>query len=478
MNFQNEAIEMDMLLDLNTNVASAVPTRCERKALSSVRTPSKRPRTPSRNTPSHGDRFIPNRSAMDADLSYYTLTNENTPQVEGEGAESPTKTQFRSSLAESCMGAAAEGHRVLALRNKAPAPKESANAARVLYSQNAQKAPVVKNFMRQISSKEERVLDAPELMDDYYLNLLSWGSNNTLAVALGQTVYLWNAESGGIEELTHVEDESDYISSVSFVGEGGNFLAVGTNNADVQLWDCEKMKQMRTMRGHEARVGSLAWNRHILSSGSRDSTIINHDVRIQQHHTATLVGHQQEVCGLTWSPDGSILASGGNDNLLCLWDAGLSGAGCAPKYTLREHVAAVKALAWCPFQRNVLASGGGTADRTIKFWNAANGSLLNSIDTGSQVCALTWSRHEKEILSSHGFSQNQLCLWRYPSMVKVKEFTGHTARVLHMAQSPDGTTVCSAAADETLRFWKVFAPVQAKVKKVDGRSIMGMGGIR
>jgi cell division cycle protein 20 (cofactor of APC complex) len=42
-------------------------------------------------------------------------------------------------------------------------------------------------------------------------------------------------------------------------------------------------------------------------------------------------------------------------------------------------------------------------------------------------------------------------------MAKVKELKGHTARVLHMATSPDGTMVCSAAADETLRFWNVFA---------------------
>ena len=51
-------------------------------------------------------------------------------------------------------------------------------------------------------------------------------------------------------------------------------------------------------------------------------------------------------------------------------------------------------------------------------------------------------------------------------MVKVAEFTGHTSRVLHMAQSPDGTTVVSAAADETLRFWRVFAEasVAQKVK--------------
>lgn len=41
-------------------------------------------------------------------------------------------------------------------------------------------------------------------------------------------------------------------------------------------------------------------------------------------------------------------------------------------------------------------------------------------------------------------------------MVKVKEFTGHTSRVLHMAQSPDGMTTVSAAPDETLRFWNIF----------------------
>jgi cell division cycle protein 20 (cofactor of APC complex) len=53
-------------------------------------------------------------------------------------------------------------------------------------------------------------------------------------------------------------------------------------------------------------------------------------------------------------------------------------------------------------------------------------------------------------------SQNQLCLWKYPSMAKVAELTGHTSRVLHLAQSPDGATVVSAAADETLRFWRCF----------------------
>lgn len=113
--------------------------------------------------------------------------------------------------------------------------------------------------------------------------------------------------------------------------------------------------------------------------------------------------------------------------------------------------------------------------RTIKFWNTVTGACLNSIDTGSQVCALQWNKHEKEILSSHGFSQNQLCLWKYPSLAKVAELTGHTSRVLHLAQSPDGATVVSAAADETLRFWRCFgdpAPAASKVGKTLAGSTM------
>jgi len=72
------------------------------------------------------------------------------------------------------------------------------------------------------------------------------------------------------------------------------------------------------------------------------------------------------------------------------------------------------------------------------------------------VCALQWNPYDKEILSSHGFVNNQLCIWKYPQMKKIADLRGHTSRVLHLALNPDGTTVASAAADETLRFWKVF----------------------
>jgi cell division cycle protein 20 (cofactor of APC complex) len=93
---------------------------------------------------------------------------------------------------------------------------------------------------------------------------------------------------------------------------------------------------------------------------------------------------------------------------------------------------------------------------TIKFWNTEQGALVNSVSTESQVCALMWNPYEKELLSSHGFVNNELSIWKYPQMKKITDLRGHSSRVLHLALSPDGTTVASAAADETLRFWKVF----------------------
>ncbi|KAL7547014.1 hypothetical protein ACHAWF_010327 [Thalassiosira exigua] len=342
-----------------------------------------------------------------------------------------------------------------------------------------------KSIGRRIPKAPSRILDAPELVDDYYLNLVSWSESNVLAVALGQCVYLWEADTGNIRHLLTLREETDFVTSVAWVRDKGNshYIAVGTNHNVVQLWDAAAERRLRTLDGHTARVGALSWNQHWLSSGGRDSRIVQHDVRSRDHVVSTYVGHTQEVCGLKWNDEGSTLASGGNENLLCLWDASMSrrggpggrGGGAAgrdlsalgPRLALSHHKAAVKALAWCPFRRGLLASGGGTADRTIKFWNANSGAVLNSIDTGSQVCSLLWSKHQREICSSHGFSENQLILWKYPTMTKIQEFKGHTARVLHMDQSPDGGCVVSAAADETLRFWDVFGSPPSERKGND-----------
>jgi len=169
-----------------------------------------------------------------------------------------------------------------------------------------------------------------------------------------------------------------------------------------------------------------------------------------------LLGHKQEVCGLKWSFDGTHLASGGNDNKLMIWSV----HNTAPVMKSCAHQAAVKALAWSPHQHNLLTSGGGTADKCIRFWNTNNYQQINCVDTGSQVCNLVFSKTVNELVSTHGYSLNQINIWKLPNMTKLATLTGHTYRVLYLSLSPDGQNIVTGAGDETLRFWNVFPNVK------------------
>jgi len=311
---------------------------------------------------------------------------------------------------------------------------------------------------RKISRIPFKVLDAPELQDDFYLNLVDWSSQNVLSVGLGSCVYLWSACTSQVTRLCDLSSDANSVTSVSW-NERGNLVAVGTHHGYVQVWDVAANKQISKLLGHTARVGALAWNADILSSGSRDRMILQRDVRTAAASSERkLPGHRQEVCGLKWSPDNQHLASGGNDNRLYVWNMHSLG----PIQTYTEHTAAVKAIAWSPHHHGLLASGGGTADRCIRFWNTLTGQPMQCVDTGSQVCNLAWSKHSSELVSTHGYSQNQILVWKYPTLSQVAKLTGHSYRVLYLAMSPDGEAIVTGAGDETLRFWNVFSKVRSQ----------------
>lgn len=79
---------------------------------------------------------------------------------------------------------------------------------------------------------------------------------------------------------------------------------------------------------------------------------------------------------------------------LLVWNS----SSLLPMQQYSDHLAAVKAIAWSPHQHGLLVSGGGTADRCLRFWNTLTGQPLQSTDTGSQVCNLAWSKHANELV--------------------------------------------------------------------------------
>ncbi|KAK3513589.1 hypothetical protein QTP70_025368 [Hemibagrus guttatus] len=435
------------------------PNKSANRSQSMSKTPNKTPGKNGKNqiTPSKagGDRFIPVRNAKQMEVASYLISKEN----EAEEPVSVTAQSSQKAWSVTLNGCDLEEAKILHLGGKPlNAPEGYQNNLKVLYSQVPTPMSLKKN--RYISSVPDRVLDAPELRNDFYLNVMDWGKLNILAVALSEHVYLWDAALGQIVLLKKMEEENGYISSISW-SKDGNFLAVGTSDCKVELWDVQCQKRLRSMDGHSARVSCLSWNEHILASGSRSGLIHQHDVRVADHHLSTIRGHVQEVCGLSWSPDGRYLASGGNDNLVNVW----SPRSPVPMHMFTEHQGAVKALAWCLWQPSILASGGGTSDRHIRIWNVNSGSCVTSWNTQSQVTSLLFAPNYKELVSGHGFSHNKIFIWKYPSLTKVAELEGHEGRILNMALSPDSSILASISADETIRLWKSFEKDPTKKAK-------------
>ena len=333
---------------------------------------------------------------------------------------------------------------------------------------------------RKIADQPWKVLDGPGLVNDFYINHTSWSDGNVLAIVLGSCVYLYHASTEEVEVLTEIvgTTAAEYATSVEWCKTHPSYLAIGTDSGHVEIWDTGSGRKVRTFDrswndNGLHRVAALSWNGQCLSSGGQDSSILHHDARSRRPFIAKYEGHEQEVCGMTWNEDGTALASGGNENMVCIWDAKMSSRrfsasdshAVRPRLCLEEHKGAVKALDWCPHRRDMLASGGGTADQSIKLWNSNTGRLLDSVDTLAQVSQVIWSKHRLELCSSHGFPANSLCLWdcsgagvRSRGLTMVKELTDHTNRVLSLACSPDGSTIVSVGGDERICFWDMFGP--------------------
>ncbi|KAI0316645.1 WD40 repeat-like protein [Amylostereum chailletii] len=373
--------------------------------------------------------------------------------------------------------------RVLAYHEAPPAASDNTLAqqrefARPLYARPgsvASSTGATTNKTRKIPTQPERVLDAPGVVDDFYLNLLSWSVLNVVAIALGEHTYIWKADTG---EVTHVgaAPEGSFISSVDFSNDGA-YLGVGAGTGEVELWDIESGQKLRSMGGHQGQVATLSWHGHILSSGCIDGSIWHHDVRIARHKVMELIGHTGEVCGLKWREDGELIASGGNDNVVNIWDGRLGdvgeGARGVAKWTKRNHTAAVKAIAWCPWQPSLLASGGGTNDATVNVWNSTTGARLHTLKTPAQVTSVIWSPHRKEFLTTHGYPNHSIMVHAYPSLERVAEIRdAHDQRVLFSCISPAGDVVCTGAGDENLKFWRIWEVPAAKKKK-DTKEVRG-----
>ncbi|KAJ3483367.1 hypothetical protein NLI96_g6372 [Meripilus lineatus] len=310
----------------------------------------------------------------------------------------------------------------------------------------------------------EQVLEANGIVNDYYWNLISWSSSNVIAVAVKKDVQLRRLEDGGMFSIR--KDQSSSVSSVDFSNDG-NVLAAGLDGGDgagtVEMYDIETQSLLRKIQGCRSPATSLSWNKQIVTVGHYNGRIVHYDVRLGKPQVMELRGHNRIVCGLEWRSDGGLLTSGCDGGVVNIWDSRsgtfVPGSRGEVLWTKRDHNAAVKALAWCPWKPSLLASGGGLSDGTIQFWDTNTGERLNKLDFSSsaQVTSVQWSTHRTEFLTTFGHPNHGIVVHGYPSLEQlVEKQDAHDQRILWSALSPSKDVICTGGADGVLKLWKVW----------------------
>jgi WD40 repeat protein len=322
-------------------------------------------------------------------------------------------------------------------------------------------------------------------------------TSKCLAVGLGNFVHLWSERSGvdtpeslNATPPNTVASDSQHVTSLDFSStQGGQaILAVGRADGRISLWSPFD-SEPRFDATQPKPVSCLSWRPTVvhrpslrdralkvpteeLLIGDEAGHIYFYSVEWPSENQGALFGwhgamtllvrltiHSQQICGLAWSLDGELFASGGNDNNCHLFktrkelqsinssETALSnldirqGPNGESIYTVTDNSnpvlhlahtaakhtwtlnAAVKAIAFCPWQRGLIAIGGGSNDRCIHFFHTRSGTCLATIDCAAQVTSLIWSQTRREIAATFGFAQPEhpyrVAVFAWPSCEQV-----------------------------------------------------------
>ncbi|MEL6159679.1 MAG: NB-ARC domain-containing protein [Cyanobacteria bacterium J06627_32] len=246
------------------------------------------------------------------------------------------------------------------------------------------------------------------------------------------------------------------IRTMTFSADG-KAIATGDTNGEIWLWQTafsptsmDIKSHISTFQGHQNWVCSVAFSPDgtRLVSGSADRTLKLWDTSTGEC-LKTMTGHQNWVMSVAFSPDGTRLVSGSADRTLKLWDAN---TGECLK-TMAGHGHGVWSVAFSPDGALVVS---GSADRTLKLWETRTGKALQTCQGHEHgVWTVAFSPDGQSIAS--GSADQTVRIWEAATGACQQILSGHNNWVWIVAFSPDGRALASGSADQTVRVWDIQA---------------------
>ncbi|MBE9088845.1 serine/threonine protein kinase [Microcystis aeruginosa LEGE 11464] len=259
------------------------------------------------------------------------------------------------------------------------------------------------------------------------------------------TIKIWEVATG--KELRTLTGHSGSVYSVVYSPDG-RYLASGNDDKTIKIWEVATGKELRTLTGHSSGVKSVVYSPdgRYLASGSCDNTIKIWEVATGKE-LRTLTGHSDVVRSVVYSPDGRYLASGSSDKTIKIWEV----ATGKQLRTLTGHSGSVYSVVYSPDGR-YLASGND--DKTIKIWEVATGKQLRTLTGHSDVVRSVVYSPDGRYLAS-GSDDDTLTIWEVATGNELRTLTGHSETVFSVAYSPDGRYLASGSVDDTIKIWRV-----------------------
>lgn len=300
----------------------------------------------------------------------------------------------------------------------------------------------------------ERILDAPNINNDYYANTLCWG--DMLCIALGDKVYVKNL--GDLEFIPVDTNPNSLINSVA--SHSHQLVRSGSDNT-LQVIDLNTLR----VAAHFPTPFSY---KQLISDGTGGFFALTNNSYILNHYDL-----RSPVCTSMLNDPGNPLIGGAFKQHYNTFALSTSSSVrvfdirnfTSPKLTINGHRPCSKALAFAPNCGYKLVTGGGCQDGTIRLWNTESGQNLGMIALETQVCGIHWVDDET-IFTHHGFSpvqdskySNAVACWNVKNdrfLLDAFSNTTHSDRILFSSQNPQNKReFMVGGADEQISFWSL-----------------------